>query len=370
MKNKYFIIILVIVISLTSCEQYYNPGLNIKTVQEDTINIPEIDALLKYINNSGDYINSQNVPNIIEAIDIYDNLESNYIIDIRTHEEYVDGHINGAINVKPSEIIDFLDKNVSPSEYKRLVITCHTGQSSAYVVGILRLMGYNNAFSLKYGMGAWNKSLDKWSENISNKFANNLDTVVYKKEKSTNYPQIKTGKQCGAEILEARARTLLNTPFSNLKISAERAFSDTSFYIINYFPIEKYKKGHMPNSAQYTPKEDLKTSTFLNTLPTNKKILVYCFTGQNSAFVVAYLRLLGYNAFTLGFGANSFMNSTLVSREGWSGFVAKDALNDFPLIKGESPTDKQINVGTKQEVKPTAKKIVKKEKKSVSGGCG
>ncbi len=372
-KSIIFSLIVFTAVVFTSCERYYNPGLNIKTVQEDTIKEPEIKVLLRYINNSGDYINTKGVPNMVSAGDVYDNLSNYYVIDIRSHEEYVAGHINGAVNVKASEIIDFLDKNVSPVVYDKIVIACHTGQSASYVTSALRLMGYSNVYAMKYGMSSWNRKLDKWSKGVSNKYANKLETQFNPKGEKTAYPEIKTGEHCGAEILHARVKTVLNTPFSKLKINAERAFTDSSFYIVNYWPKDKYEKGHIPGATQYTPKYDLNDTTFLKTLPVDKKILVYCFTGQNAAFTIAYLRLLGYNAFTLGFGANSFMHDVLVSREHWHGFKAADKLNDFPLITGEAPSDKKVNTGkpgVNNDKPKTKKKIVRRKKKEVEGGCG
>jgi len=374
-KNIIFIALAFVLLSFTSCDRYYNPGLNIKTVQEDTISTNEIETLIHFINNSGDYINSKGVPNMVSATDVYENLSSYYVIDIRSHEEYVAGHINGAVNVQANDIIDFLDKKVSPSVYDKLIIACHTGQSASYVTAVLRLIGYNNVYAMKYGMGSWNRSLDRWSAGVSNKYANQLETKDNPKGKENAYPPIKTGELCGAEILEARAKTVLNTPFSKIKINADRAFSDTSFYIVNYWPKDKYLKGHIPGAVQYTPKHDLNDTTFLKTLPNDRKILVYCFTGQNAAFTIAYLRLLGYNAFTLGFGANSFMHSDLVARENWHGFKAAEKLNDYPLIKGENPTDKKfdaaVGVGNNNApVLKTKKKIKRHKKKEVEGGCG
>ena len=373
-KNILILFVAIITVFLTSCERYYNPGLNVKTLNEDTVNISEIDVLLNFIKNSGDYINSRGVPNMVSAEDINENLSNYFVIDIRLHEDYVAGHIPGAVNVQTSNIIDYLDKYVSPIIYDKIIIACYSGQSASYITSVLRLLGYNNVYAMKYGMGSWNRIFDDWSKNVSNKYANRLETKSNPKGKPTNYPQLKTGKHCGAEILEARAKTVLNTPFYKLIINADRAFNDSSFYIINYWPKDKYEKGHIPGAIQYTPKHDLSDTTFLNTLPTDKKILVYCFTGQNAAFTVAYLRLLGYNAFTVGFGANSFMHDILVSREHWHGFKAAEKLHDFTLIKGENPTDKkfeqkiqQANEGSKSKPK---KKIKRHKKKEVEGGCG
>ncbi len=376
MKYKNIIILLTVIITvfLTSCERYYNPGLNVKTLNEDTINLSEIDALLNFLKNSGDYINSKGIPNMISAEDVNENLSNYFIIDTRLHDDYVAGHIPGAVNVQIADLIDYLDKYVSPIIYDKIVIACYSGQSSSYATSILRMLGYNNVYALKYGMGSWNRIFDDWSKNVSNKFANKLETKDNPKGKPMPYPEIKTGKHCGAEILDARARTVLNTPFYKLIIHADRAFSDSNFYVINYWTKDKYLKGHIPGAIQYTPRHDLSDTTFLNTLPNDKKILVYGFTGQTSAFVVAYLRLLGYNAFTVGFGANSFMHDVLVSREHWNGFKAADKLHDYSLVKGENPTDKKfenkINQANQGEQKKPKKKIKKHKKKEVEGGCG
>jgi len=48
----------------------------------------------------------------------------------------------------------------------------------------------------------------------------------------------------------------------------------------------------------------MKLAVDLKTLPTNKPIVAYCYTGQNSSFLAAYLRLLGYDVKSLLFGVN------------------------------------------------------------------
>lgn len=357
----------------TSCSQSYEPGENIKTVKEDTINIPEIEALLRFINNSGDYINSKKSPSLVSSDDVFDNIGKYYIIDIRIPSKYKAGHINGAVNLRMPDVMNHLERNVAPSVYDKLVIVCDNGQSSAYVTAVLRLAGYSNAYSLKYGMSSWSPSLDNWSSKISSAYINQLETKTNLVEGMHPYPPIKTGKHCGAEILEARARTLLNTPFQKLKISADRAFKNSEdFYIINIWPKDRYDVGHIPGAYQYTPRQDISSKTLLNTIPSDKKILIYDYTGQTSAFVMAYLRLLGYNAFTVPFGANSFMHNTLALRN-WNAFNAKTKVNDFPLIKGSNPTDKafekNIKVGNTTKAAPK-KKIIRRKKKEVEGGCG
>jgi rhodanese-related sulfurtransferase len=50
----------------------------------------------------------------------------------------------------------------------------------------------------------------------------------------------------------------------------------------------------------------------LKTLPTDKPVVVYCYTGQTSAFMAAYLRLLGYDAKSLKFGTNGMIYDKMI----------------------------------------------------------
>jgi rhodanese-related sulfurtransferase len=81
---------------------------------------------------------------------------------------------------------------------------------------------------------------------------------------------------------------------------------------------------------QYTPKESLKLAADLKTLPTNKTIVVYCYTGQTSSHLAAYLRLLGYDAKTLMFGTNGMIYDNMVATGGMSVFKSSEIMGyDF-----------------------------------------
>ena len=372
--SKYFIVIAVsLVLLVSSCQQSYQPGKDIKELPEGKIDVPEIDALLRFIENSGDYINNGGAPNLVNAEDVFYNSNKYYIIDIRKKDDYVNGHINGAVNVQPKELMKYLDEKVAASVYEKLVIVSDNGQSSAFVTSVLRLIGYSNAYSMSYGMSSWNKSIDKWSSKLSSKYIPRLETKTNPVEGMHEYPPIKTGKTCGAEITDARGYTLLSTPFQKLKISADRIFKELDkFYIIAYMPKEMYDIGHIPGAYNYIPRQDIKKETLLNTIPNNnQKILVYDYTGQTSGFLVAYLRLLGYNAFTMPMGMNSFMYNTISIRNAHA-FKASDLVNEFPLVKGENPTDKKFDKELKASapVAKPKKPLIKRKKKEVSGGCG
>lgn len=78
-----------------------------------------------------------------EAIDIM-NTESNYIIlDVRTLDEYEQGHIPGAI-VVPNESIG--DKNIQelPDKNQLILVYCRSGNRSKQAAAKLVKLGYSN----------------------------------------------------------------------------------------------------------------------------------------------------------------------------------------------------------------------------------
>lgn len=75
---------------------------------------------------------------------------------------------------------------------------------------------------------------------------------------------------------------------------------------------------------------------FLSTLPTNQTIVPFCFTGQHSAFVTAYLNIIGYDAKSLLYGANSFMNGEMITRDAkkYHAF-SKKKIHSYDFVKDE-----------------------------------
>ncbi len=143
-----------------------------------------------------------------------------------------------------------------------------------------------------------------------------METKENPKNQSGEYPKLYTGEKDPKQILLKQAEMITSDPFKSILVSADEVFTNPDkYYIINYWPKEKYDTGHIPGAVQYTPKKSLSTDKFLNTLPNDKPIVIYCYTGQHASMVTAYLKLLGYDARVLKYGANSFMHSKLVKKQ-------------------------------------------------------
>lgn len=316
--------------------------------------------VINYLESNGNYINSSEVPSIISATDLYNKLGGNIlVIDTRSESEYNGGHIENAVNVGFNNLIYYFEKNIDPTAFDNIIISCHTGQSAGFATSLLRMLGYNNVYSLKWGMSSWTKTVadTKWSKNIGSKYQEQLSKEPVKKPDLGSYPQIMSTDTLAYAIVRNRAIEILNNGFMNYAIKNDVVFEQPeSFFILNYWPEGLYNKGHIPGAIQYTPKKSLSRVAFLQSLPTDKTIVPYCFTGQHSAYVTAYLALLGYNVKSLLYGANGIMHQLLVDDIGH--FFSDAQIMNYPLSTSQSKAAPKIE--TNQKPQPAV---------SATGGC-
>lgn len=295
----------------------------------------EFGLLVQYLEENGNFINTEE-PALVLAEEIKDNLANKkyLVIDTRTESWFTYGHIKNAVNVAPAELLNYFENKITPSNFDKITIVCYSGQAAAYYTSLLRLAGYNNAYSLKWGMSSWQSEFAEkmWLKNATNIFADKLQTTPNGMPAIGQSPILKTGKTEGKEILKARLKDAFAKPYSDFIVKADSVFkSPSNFFIVNYVNEENYNMGHIEGAVRFEPRASLSSTTSLYTLPSDKKILVNCNSGQSSAYVVAYLHLLGYNVSNLAYGSNSFMNAILVEK-GWDGFSAKEIKN-FPIVE-------------------------------------
>lgn len=301
--------------------------------KDDSTKIDESKVLVEYLESANsplmkDFVNTD-MPTIIAASEVKTLNTTNqvYIIDIRAAADFAAGHIANAHNVAVADVLTHI-KTVNLTAYTKVAIVCYTGQTAGYVASLIRLMGYDKAYSMKWGMCAWNTTFaGKWNTAIAsgNTYASQfvIDSTA-KNAISHQLPGLITGKTTGQEILEARVSALLAEGFTPASVSGATLFGSLStYYIVNYWPLSQYidpALGHIPGATQYTPKSAIKLSTFLTSLPTDKTVAVYCYTGQTSAFLTAYLRLLGYDAKSVLYGTNGMIYDRMVAKTGMSVF--------------------------------------------------
>lgn len=296
---------------ITSCEK-----------DEEAVN--ESQVLAEYLESADspygkDFVNTD-MPTIMPASEVKTLNETGqvYIMDIRSAADFALGHITNAHNVALADIVTHI-AGLDLTPYTKVAVVCYTGQTSGYATSILRLLGYEKAFSMKWGMCAWNEAFaGKWNTAIANgnAYASQFTATATAKNAVGEMPVLSTGKTTGQEILEARVAALLAEGFTPATVTNQTVFGAlSSYYIVNYWPADQYADpGHIPGAIQYTPKESMKVAVDLKTLPTDKPLAVYCYTGQTSAFLTVYLRLLGYDAKSILYGTNAMIYDQMVAK--------------------------------------------------------
>lgn len=249
------------------------------------------------------------------------------IFDIRGAADYDAGHIEGAQNVT---LANLLEKAASTT--KPILVVCYTGQTASHAVVALRLSGYADAKVLMWGMSGWRSDLSgPWLANSGNENGvigvghTNWTTADVESNSSQDTPELTTSATDGAGILEDRVATMLENGFKGVASSA--VLEGPSGYMINNYwaqaDVDHY--GHIAGAYRISPLSI--EGGEIDFLDPDQQICTYCWTGQTSSMITAYLNILGFNAVSLKFGANSMIYSELESHK----FVAPTV--DYPVVQ-------------------------------------
>lgn len=77
--------------------------------------------------------------------------ENVYIVDVRSNQEYKEGHLPNAINIPVYEIENKIDEYVKDKN-AIIILYCQTGNRSRKALQKLAKKGYNNLYNLKGGL--------------------------------------------------------------------------------------------------------------------------------------------------------------------------------------------------------------------------
>ena len=298
--NIFFVFAIVNVVFISSCKESDNG--------DDPVPTSEFEILTEHLVATGmdldHVIKSANDNKFVAFPADASAAASRYVIDIRSADAFASGHIAGAVNVP---ITDILTEAAKAGD-KQIWIACYSGQTACYATALLRLYGYKEAQALKWGMSGWNSQTDIWSNKTGNAGAGKLTTAAAPANQSYDAPQINTGQTSGDAILKARVEAIIKD-WGNATVSSGDVVANPSNYFINnYFSTDHYTGfGHIEGSVRVNPLKIADGS--INNLDPSKPVVTYCYTGQTSAVITAFLRVLGYDAKSMLFGMNGLNHS-------------------------------------------------------------
>lgn len=138
-------------------------------------------------------------------------------------------------------------------------------------------------------------------------------------------------------LIATYADAFLNTPPGG----SRTVFADTlaggainNYYLLDIRAAADYAKGHIAGAVN-VQLADVANPGVLAMLPTDRKILVICYTGHTASVATAILGTLGYDAYTLRFGMMSWNATTNMK-------VYSPALQiiyggGYPVVTGPNP---------------------------------
>lgn len=226
-----------------------------------------------------------------------------FILDIRQQDAYDEGHAKGAVLAAwgPSTG-DAFEK--IPSD-KPVYVYCYSGQTAGQTVMLLNLAGFE-AYSVNLG---WNFGISK---------ADGVEEVT--ETAANDFPA--SGSNINPDVLSAIKEyyaglaEVSDTMFKNYKISEDNLKKmideGADGYILSIRQAEHYAEGHIPGASNIPWSAGMEQS--FDSLPKDKKIVTYCYTGQTAGQTVAGLRLLGYDAVSLNGGIGMPVNDPI----GWT----------------------------------------------------
>jgi rhodanese-related sulfurtransferase len=251
----------------------------------------------------------------ISADALYENLNDGdtsndpFIVSVRSAEHYALGHIPGAINIPWRELAK--PENLAKLPTDRQIVTyCYTGHTGQVSATALRLLGYD-VTNLKYGIMGWTKNDEVV---VATRFGPDTDQRDYPVETELNeatetyaYPELNTGESDPAEIVRAAVDAYLSSDaapttsddalFDNLNDG------DTSNdpVVLSVRSPDQYAVGHI-KTAINIPWSQIANPENLAKLPTDRQIVVYCYTGHTGQVATTILAVLGYDAVNLKYG--------------------------------------------------------------------
>jgi rhodanese-related sulfurtransferase len=313
MKNNFIRIFIFLIIislgfaSLAGCEKKTSaaPAVS-EAVSANSVG----DAISKYYAEMPEHIYKISEKEFVDKVKTG---ESMLVLDLRRAEDYAKGHVKGAVNVpfgmSVSDNLEYL-----PQEGE-VYIYCYSGQTAGQAVMLMNAAGIP-ARSVNLG---WNFGISKVdgaadvtdtkSEELDKTKSNTIDSAIAKsvKEYFEHLPGVK------------------DTPFANNIVSEENAKAildskDDSVVLLSIRSAEDYAKGHIEGAVNIPFGNNMYPD--LEALPVDKKILVYCYSGQTAGQTVAAMRLAGFDAVSLKGGMGVGKNAPM----GWSN-------QNYPVVK-------------------------------------
>lgn len=264
-------------------------------VTEET---PEVDvvkeAAMAYF---ADFADDRNIISPAKLFEKINNGEDMVIIDIRQADAYAEAHLKGAVNIPYGTVAESLE--LIPDDVP-VYVNCYSGQTSSQTTALLRIAGkYAYNISGGYGSISSTEGYDAVCETEVNTLTDASYEVADEIEAAIAdyYKEATTGTFASFHFPVASVKELVDAESDAYTILSVRAAAD-------------YEAGHIAGAMNIPFGKGMQES--FDQIPTDKPVIIYCYSGQTASQVLGVLRMLGFEAYNMPGG---------MGKEGGSGWL-------------------------------------------------
>ncbi len=230
------------------------------------------------------------------ALDLNEeNPDAVFWVDLRSADDYAQGHITNAVNIPFAALGDNLE--VLPKN-KQIIMQCYSGQTSAQATALAQMLGFN-ALSFR---GGWNFG---WAPLELGEDSLEMDENALPAAKA---PTLDEKEQIIWDAVKAYFPPEKNNIIAPADLLALVEENPDAITVVDIRSADDYAAGHIETAINIPFKE---VGANVDKIPTNRPAYVTCYTGQTAGITIAPLRIMGINAISLNRGMTGWDGAEL-----------------------------------------------------------
>ncbi|MGL5437563.1 MAG: rhodanese-like domain-containing protein [Lachnospiraceae bacterium] len=279
------------------------PAETTKEVESSAENDVVTTAAMTYF---ADFPDDKHMIVVADLFSRIDDGEEMFIIDIRRADDYAQNHLKGAVNIPYGlDIAENLNK--IPDDVP-VYVNCYSGQTSSQTIALLNVAG-KYATNIQSG---WNNGISQ-----TEGYEAYIDTEEAALPGDIFEVDSEIVEAITAYYKEATGNAIASFNFKPEDLMELVDVESEDYTILSVRQAEDYEKGHIAGAINIPFAKGMQEQ--FTEIPTDKPVLVYCYSGQTSSQTMAILRMLGYEAYSLSGGMGT---------EGGSGWLG----GGYPVV--------------------------------------
>ncbi len=217
-------------------------------------------------------------------------LKTAILVDVRTPEEFAEGHLKDAVNInfKKRTFPDYIN---AISKDKPIAIYCRSGNRSGKAALIMQSLGFKNIYDLDGGFKAWN---------IAKKEIRKTDNNANKKLQAI----LKKGNLIGKTIV-GKNHQINVTEF-------EKLIKSGNVTLVDVRKADEFASGFIDGAINVDWKNRHFSDNALKNITNDKPVAIYCRSGNRATRAMYAMAALGFTEiYNLKDGLNSWNTAKL-----------------------------------------------------------